>query len=53
MIISEKQIMQLMQALQTMAFRHVLDGKEEESKQILVWLKQISDQQSSELKTVE
>lgn len=52
MIIIEKQIMQLMQAVQIMAFRHLLDGKEEESKRILAFLKQISDQQSYELKEI-
>ncbi len=52
MIISEKQIMQLMQAIQTMAFRYALEGKEEEASGLFKYLKVISDQQSAELKEI-
>lgn len=53
MIISEKQIMQLLQSIQTLAFRYAEEGKQEESARMLSWLKEIADQQSEELKVIE
>lgn len=53
MIISEKQIMQLLQTVQTMAFRYAAEGKEEEATRIVGWLNEIADQQSEELKVIE
>ncbi len=53
MIISEKQIMQLMQAVQTMAIRYSVEGLEEESKKLIQYVKKITDQQSEELKVIE
>jgi hypothetical protein len=38
MIISEKQIMLLMQAVQTMAFRYAAEGKHEEANNLIAFL---------------
>jgi len=49
MIISNKQIMQLMQCVQTMACRYAAEGKEHEASKLISYLKEISDQQSEQL----
>lgn len=53
MIISEKQIFQLMQAVQTISFRYAAEGKHEEAKALITFLKIISDQQCEKLKKIE